>query len=377
MTAELCKALINLASVTPEDAGCQALIASRLENIGFQATHLRYEDVDNLWLTHGEGEPVFCFLGHTDVVPAGPLADWTSDPFIAEVRDGYLFGRGAADMKGSVAAMVVAFEHFISADPQHPGTLAMLLTSDEEGDAINGTVKVMDYLQEQGIKLNWCLVGEPSSREKLGDVVKIGRRGSLGARLVVKGIQGHVAYPDLALNPLHALAPALAELCAKEWDKGNQHYPPTSFQVSNIHAGTGAVNVIPGELEMLFNFRFSTELSDAELVDQTQAILDRHGLEYEIHWRTSGQPFLTESGALIEAVSSAIKDSTGLESELSTSGGTSDGRFVAPTGAEVVEFGPVNATIHKTNECVRLSDLETLAEIYYKVLTNLFPQNTE
>ena len=376
MTAELCKTLINLASVTPEDAGCQALIAERLAKCGFSSTNLRYEDVDNLWLTHGEGGPLFCFLGHTDVVPPGPRQDWSSDPFVAEERDGYLYGRGAADMKGSVAAMVHAFERFLDVHPQHSGTLAMLLTSDEEGDAINGTVRVMDYLQEQGVKINWCLVGEPSSREQLGDVVKIGRRGSLGARLVVKGIQGHVAYPDAALNPLHKLAPALNELCAKQWDQGNQHYPPTSFQVSNIHAGTGAVNVIPGELEMLFNFRFSTELSDNDLMEQTETILDRHGLDYEIKWRTSGQPSLTSSGELIGAVSSAISASTGLETELSTSGGTSDGRFVAPSGAEVVELGPVNATIHKTDECVKLSDLETLAEIYYKVLTNLFPHDT-
>lgn len=371
MPIELTKNLVNLASVTPEDAGCQSLIADRLEKSGFTAQHLKFEDVDNLWITHGAGAPVFCFLGHTDVVAAGALEDWDTDPFKAEIRDGFLYGRGAADMKGSVAAMTIALEEFVRNHPTHPGTLALLLTSDEEGDAVNGTTRVVEYLQDQNIDIKWCLVGEPSSEKRLGDVVKNGRRGSLGARLRVRGVQGHVAYPELALNPVHTLAPALAELCATSWDSGNEFYPPTSFQVSNIHAGEGTVNVIPGSTEVLFNFRFSTESTADKLMQDTESILQKHGVDYEINWNLSGQPFLTSSGELLEAVQAAIKEVMGLDTRLSTAGGTSDGRFIAPAGAEVVELGPVNETIHKVNECVRVSDLELLPRIYGDILNRL------
>ncbi|MFT7458111.1 MAG: succinyl-diaminopimelate desuccinylase [Planctomycetota bacterium] len=372
MTIELTKKLINLASVSPNDAGCQALIAARLQQSGFTAKHLRFEDVDNLMITHGEGDPVFVFLGHTDVVPAGQREDWQSDPFTAEIRGDYLYGRGAADMKGSVAAMVTALENYVTTNPNHIGTLALMLTSDEEGAAINGTVKVIDQLNKDKIKIKWCLVGEPSSNKLLGDVIKNGRRGSLGAKLKVKGIQGHVAYPHLARNPIHELAPALSELCSIEWDQGNAFYPPTSFQVSNINSGSGADNVIPGSAELLFNFRFSTAVTVDELRQRTEAVLASHGLEYEINWRTSGQPFLTESGKLLTAVQQSIQDITGIETELSTAGGTSDGRFVAPTGAEVVECGPVNASIHKVDECIKLADLDPLADIYTSILQKLF-----
>ncbi len=377
MTIELAKTLINLKSVTPDDAGCQALIADRLEKSGFTATHLRFADVANLWISHGCGDPVFTFLGHTDVVPAGSLKDWQSEPFNAEIRDDYLFGRGAADMKGSVAAMVTALEDFVASRPEHTGTIGLLLTSDEEGVAINGTVKVVEYLRQQDISIKWCLVGEPSSREHVGDVIKNGRRGSLGASLTVKGIQGHVAYPQLAKNPIHLLAPALAELCALEWDRGNAFYPPTSFQVSNINAGCGADNVIPATVEVLFNFRFSSEVTVDELMQRSEAILNKHGLDYDINWRTSGLPFLTDSGLLLDSVRQSILQITAIETELSTAGGTSDGRFIAPAGAEVVELGPVNSTIHKVNECVKVADLETLAKLYNRVLHHLFPEQGE
>lgn len=372
MTLELTKELINRPSVTPDDAGCQNFIADRLEKSGFTARKMRFADVDNVWITHGSGAPVFTFLGHTDVVPPGALNEWESEPFSAEVRGDYLFGRGAADMKGSVAAMVIALEKFVSQYPEHPGTIALLLTSDEEGDATDGTVRVMETLESESIKIDWCLVGEPSSQDRLGDVVKNGRRGSLGARLLVKGIQGHVAYPQLAKNPIHTLAPALTELCQMEWDKGNEFYPPTSFQVSNIHAGDGTVNVIPGSVEVLLNFRFSTELTDVKIRKQSESILKKHALDYEIEWHTSGQPFITETGKLLDSVQVAIEEICGYPTMLSTSGGTSDGRFVAPTGAEVVELGPVNATIHKVNECVRVSDLELLEKTYCKILEKIF-----
>jgi len=372
MTIELSKTLINMRSTTPDDAGCQALIAARLEQAGFIAKHLRFEDVDNLWITHGKGEPVFAFLGHTDVVPAGPVDDWNTDPFQAEIKGEYLFGRGAADMKGSVAAMVTALEAFVSKYPDHAGTIGLLLTSDEEGDAVNGTVKVIEYFEQEQISIKWCLVGEPSSRDTLGDVVKNGRRGSLGAKLKVKGIQGHVAYPQLARNPIHQLAPALADLCVIEWDRGNEFYPPTSFQVSNINAGEGTVNVIPGVVDVLFNFRFSTEVTAEELIKRTEEVLNKHELEYDIDWRISGLPFLTASGKLLDSVKKSIHEISGLQTEASTSGGTSDGRFIAPTGAEVVELGPVNATIHKVNECVKAKDLESLNDIYLRILENLF-----
>ena len=371
MTLELAKDLIRRPSVTPDDAGCQPLLARRLQQAGCVARHLRFAEVDNLWLTHGRGEPVLAFLGHTDVVPAEPLASWQSKPFTPSVRNGYLYGRGAADMKGSIAAMVTAMERFIADHPHHPGTLALLLTSDEEGMAINGTKKVVEYLDEQGVTIRWCVVGEPSSRKKLGDVVKNGRRGSLTAELRIMGRQGHVAYPDLAKNPIHLLAPALNDLCALTWDEGNAHYPPTSFQVSNIHAGGGTGNVIPAEIQLVFNFRYSTASTEEQLIRQVETTLDKFALHYELNWLPSSKPFLTPSGELLEAVKSAVFSSSGHEPELSTSGGTSDGRFIAPTGAEVVELGPVNASIHKANECVRIADLDALSRIYENTLLRL------
>ncbi|MFT5425465.1 MAG: succinyl-diaminopimelate desuccinylase [Gammaproteobacteria bacterium] len=373
-TIELAKDLISRRSLTPEDDGCQNMLADRLGTIGFKATHLRFEDVDNLWITHGQGDPVFTFVGHTDVVPTGPLEKWDSDPFTPEIRDGMLYGRGAADMKSGIAAFITAVERFISQNPEHIGTIALLITSDEEGPSINGTRKVVDYLQENNIKIKWCLVGEPSSVKKIGDVVKNGRRGSLGATLIVRGVQGHVAYPHLADNPVHKLVPALDELCAKVWDEGNEFYPPTSFQISNIHAGTGADNVIPGQTEVLFNYRFCTEITEQELRTQTEAIFDKYDLNYEIIWRLSGHPFLTPEGSLINAVKSAVKDVAGYDTELSTAGGTSDGRFIAPTGAEVVELGPLNETIHKLNECVSVEDLDLLSEMYENILNTLLRQ---
>jgi len=371
MTLELAKALIRRPSITPDDAGCQQLLARRLQQAGCVAKHLRFAEVDNLWLTHGSGEPVLALLGHTDVVPPGPLEEWHSKPFEPSIREGYLYGRGAADMKGSVAAMVTAMERFIAARAEHPGTLALLLTSDEEGLAINGTGKVVEYLRAEGIRIRWCVVGEPSSREKLGDLVKNGRRGSLTGELKVLGQQGHVAYPELAENPIHRLVPALEVLCAKTWDAGNAHYPATSFQISNIHAGSGASNVIPGEINLVFNFRYSTASTEAALIRHLQATLDKFALRYELDWLPSSKPFLTQSGDLLEAVKNAVLMSTGKEPELSTSGGTSDGRFIAPTGAEVVELGPVNASIHKVDECVNVQDLHTLSQIYENILLKL------
>ncbi len=368
---KLTSELISRVSVTPEDAGCQKLIADRLEKLGFKATHLRFEDVDNLWITHGGGDPVFAFVGHTDVVPTGPLDQWISDPFTPEIRDGMLYGRGAADMKSGIAAFVTAVERFITKNPEHQGTIALLITSDEEGPSINGTRKVVDYLQENNINIKWCLVGEPSSEKKVGDVVKNGRRGSLGGKLIVRGVQGHVAYPHLAENPIHKLSPALNELCAKVWDEGNAFYPPTSFQVSNIHAGTGADNVIPGEVEVMFNYRFCTEITEQELRTQTEAILDKYKLDYELSWKLSGNPFLTAEGGLVDAVKQAVSEVAGYETELSTGGGTSDGRFIAPTGAEVVELGPINETIHKLNECVSVTELDLLSKMYEKILNSL------
>ena len=370
-TLELAKDLISRRSVTPEDGGCQAMLAERLEAIGFKANHLRFDDVDNLWITRGEGDPVFAFVGHTDVVPTGPLDQWNSDPFVPEIRDGMLYGRGAADMKSSIAAFVTAVERFIDKHPDHQGTIALLITSDEEGPSINGTRKVVEYLEENNIKIKWCLVGEPTSEKKAGDVIKNGRRGSLGGKLIVRGIQGHVAYPHLAENPIHKLSPALNELCAKVWDEGNEFYPPTSFQISNIHAGTGADNVIPGEVEVLFNYRFCTEITEEELRAQTEAILDKYKLDYELSWKLSGNPFLTPEGSLVDAVREAISEVAGYETELSTAGGTSDGRFIAPTGAQVVELGPLNQTIHKIDECVKIDDLLTLSSIYELIIKKL------
>ncbi|KQX98858.1 succinyl-diaminopimelate desuccinylase [Rhodanobacter sp. Root480] len=364
--------LIRRRSVTPDDAGCLPLIAERLERVGFRIEHLRYGDVDNLWATHGNAGPTLAFLGHTDVVPSGPEASWQSPPFEPSVRDGRLYGRGAADMKGSVAAMVVALEQFVAAHPQHRGRVGLLLTSDEEGVAIDGVRKVADRFREIGEKIDWCVVGEPSAKEKLGDLIRVGRRGSLSATLTVRGVQGHVAYPEKALNPIHALAPALAELTAERWDEGNVDFPPTSMQVSNINAGTGANNVIPGTLTALFNFRYSTASRADDLRARSEAILRRHGVDFHIDWHLSGEPFLTPVGGLLrETVAAVCRDLCGIEPEQSTGGGTSDGRFIAPLGAEVVELGPVNATIHKVDECVDVAELDQLPALYRTVCERL------
>jgi succinyl-diaminopimelate desuccinylase len=370
-TLELACELIRRPSVTPDDQGCQSLLAARLEKIGFEIESLHSGGVDNLWARRGGGDPVFTFAGHTDVVPPGPADQWTSDPFTPEVRDGLLFGRGAADMKGSIAAMVTACERFVAAHPRHGGSLSFLITSDEEGPATDGTVKVVERLSARGDCIDFCLVGEPTSQEHLGDVIKNGRRGSLGGILRVYGQQGHVAYPRLADNPIHRAAPALAELVAVEWDQGNAYFPPTTFQISNIRAGTGVENVIPGELELWFNLRFSTESTVESLQSRISALLNRHGLNFAIDWKLSGQPFLTPPGELVAAAMTAIRDICGRSADLSTSGGTSDGRFIAPLGGQVLELGPVNATIHKANECVSVNDLESLSLIYEKIISTL------
>ncbi len=370
-TIELTKDLIRRRSVTPEDSGCQQVMIDRLTAIGFHIEKLRYADVDNFWAVRGSEGPALCFAGHTDVVPTGPEKNWQFPPFEADIKDGYLYGRGAADMKGSLAAMVVAVEKFVAEYPDHNGQIAFLITSDEEGVAINGTVKVVEWLKEHNKLPEWCLVGEPSSTAKCGDVIKNGRRGSLGCTLSVKGLQGHVAYPHLADNPVHRAAPALAELAAEVWDQGNEYFPATSFQISNINAGTGATNVIPGELEVIFNFRFSTELTEQQLIQRTEQILDKHGLEYTANWNLSGLPFLTAEGELVSATVASISEVTSLKPQLSTAGGTSDGRFIAPHGVQVVELGPVNATIHKIDEHISVDDLNTLTDIYQKLLEKL------
>ncbi len=370
-TLELAKDLISRASVTPEDAGCQTLMCARLQAIGFDCTSLPFEEVSNFWATRGSGGPLLIFAGHTDVVPTGPLDEWNTDPFTPVVRNGMLYGRGAADMKGSLAAMVTACEAFVAQHPDHTGSIGFLITSDEEGPSVNGTVKVVEHLQQQGIHVDWCLVGEPSSSEQLGDVIKNGRRGSLNGRLRVQGKQGHVAYPQLAANPIHLAAPLLAELAALEWDQGNDHFPPTSFQISNINSGTGAENVIPGSLEVQFNLRYSTELSDTDIRQRIHAVLNRHNLDHTLDWRLSGKPFLTPAGELVDAARESIREITGVRTELSTSGGTSDGRFIAPMGAQVLELGPVNATIHQVNECVSVQALDQLADIYRRILEKL------
>ena len=370
-TLKLTEELINRESVTPEDGGCQKLIAERLESLGFKATHLRFEDVDNLWITHGTSGPIFAFAGHTDVVPTGPLEEWKTDPFKAEIIDGMLYGRGAADMKGGIAAMVVAAENFVKQHPEHDGIIAFLITSDEEGPSINGTVKVIEYLNDNNIKIDWCIVGEPSSNKQLGDVIRIGRRGSLNGILTINGIQGHVAYPDLAENPIHKASQFLAEISSVEWDQGNDSFPATSFQISNINAGTGVENVIPGTVRLLFNFRFSTELTEDELKTKVTALLDKHKLNYDLQWKLSGNPFLTATGKLVDATCQSIQEVCGIETERSTGGGTSDGRFIAPTGAEVIELGVNNGTIHKVNECASVEDLEALTTIYTTILNKL------
>lgn len=367
-TLELAVALIAMPSVTPQDVGCQSLMMSRLKTIGFNVERMQFEEVENFWARRGKDGPLFVFAGHTDVVPTGPLEQWRSNPFQPEIRDGYLYGRGAADMKGSLAAMVTACEHFVAAHPDHSGSIAFLITSDEEGPAINGTRKVIEQLSSQGIKIDWCLVGEPTSKELLADVIKNGRRGSLNGKLTIHGIQGHIAYPHLARNPIHLAAPALAELVKITWDNGNDFFPPTTFQISNIHGGTGADNVIPGALEIIFNFRYSTEVTGDQLKTRVAGLLDKHNLDYTLDWRLSGEPFLTTPGTLVDAVQAAVQQIIGTKAQLSTDGGTSDGRFIAPTGAEVVELGPVNSTIHKINECVSVRDLDTLSLVYQRLL---------
>ncbi len=370
-TLKLACALIERQSVTPEDGGCQALLIERLEAIGFKCETLIFGEVTNLWARRGESRPLLAFAGHTDVVPTGPLDQWHSDPFKPEIRDGQLYGRGAADMKSSIAAMVTACERFVSQQPRHQGSIAFLLTSDEEGVAIDGTVKVLETLQARAEKIDWALVGEPSSSRQVGDVIKNGRRGSIGAKLIIEGVQGHVAYPHLVVNPIHKSLRALDQLVNLEWDQGNQFFPATSFQISNINAGTGAHNVVPGEIEVIFNLRYSTELDSAKIIETTEKILDSHDLSYSIEWNVSGLPFLTAEGKLVEAARQSIKRCTGLDTRLSTEGGTSDGRFIAPTGAQVVELGPVNESIHKINENVNVQDLDTLSDIYQGMLEQL------
>lgn len=367
-TLELTRQLISRASVSPADGGCQKLMVDRLEALGFSVENLRYGPVDNFWAKHGSGSPVFCFAGHTDVVPAGPLDDWQTDPFQPVINDGLLYGRGAADMKSGLAAMITASEDFVGRYPQHRGTLAFLITSDEEGPSVDGTRRVVEVLRERQEPIDWCLVGEPSSETLLGDTIKIGRRGSLSGRLTVHGVQGHIAYPQLALNPIHALAPALAELTSRHWDNGNDHFQPTSFQISNLSAGTGAPNVIPGDLKARFNLRFSTEQTVEALQSTVEAILARHQVKYALEWFVSGHPFLTDPGILSDAASRAVHECQQLTPRLSTSGGTSDGRFIAPMGAQVIELGVINATIHKVNEYVKVADIDQLHRIYYRIL---------
>lgn len=370
-TVALTLDLIRQPSVTPFDADCQRIMIDRLAAIGFTIERMRFGEVDNFWARRGTTGPVFAFAGHTDVVPTGPVDRWAVPPFEPQIVDGILTGRGAADMKGSLAAMVVACERFVAAHPNHKGSIAFLITADEEGVATDGTVKVVETLEARQEKMTWCLVGEPSSTTLVGDVIKNGRRGSLGGVLTVRGRQGHVAYPHLASNPIHNLAPALTELVNEVWDEGNAFFPATSFQVSNINAGTGANNVIPGELQAVFNFRFSTELTETVLRQRTEAILDKHGLDYHINWKLSGHPFLTAEGDLVTAAVNSIRRITGRETILSTTGGTSDGRFIAPTGAQVLELGPVNKTIHQVNECVAIADLDTLTALYEDILQQL------
>jgi succinyl-diaminopimelate desuccinylase len=367
-TLQLTQDLISLQSVSPTDGGCQALMIGRLQALGFEVESLRFGPVDNFWAKHGSGSPVFCFAGHTDVVPSGPVDEWHSDPFTPVIKDGVLYGRGAADMKSGLAAMLTASEAFIGQHPEHRGTLAFLITSDEEGPSVDGTRRVVEVLRERQERIDWCLVGEPSSERVLGDTVKIGRRGSLSGRLTVHGIQGHIAYPQTADNPVHALAPALAELTSRTWDQGNEHFQPTTFQVSNISAGTGAPNVIPGELRARFNLRFSTVQTVEGLKSQVEEILNRHRVKYTLDWFISGRPFITAAGALSEAVTRAVQEQLNVTPKLSTGGGTSDGRFIAPMGAQVIELGVVNESIHKVNESVAVDDIDRLHAVYRRTL---------
>ena len=370
-TLELAKSLISQASVTPDDNGCQSIMIERLKKIGFEIHPLRFGDVDNFWATRGNSGPIFAFAGHTDVVPAGNEDAWNTSPFEPTIKGDYLYGRGAADMKGGLASMVTATENFVQDNPNHNGTIAFLITSDEEGVAINGTVKVMDYLDENDTKIDYCLLGEPSSTSITGDVIKNGRRGSLNGVINVNGQQGHVAYPHLAKNPIHFIAPALNDLCLQEWDSGNEYFPATSFQISNFHSGGGVTNVVPGEAKVMFNFRYSTETTKEELMAKAHEILDNHKIDYTLDWHHSGNPFLTPVGDLVSACVSAIEETKDITPELSTSGGTSDGRFIAKEGTQVGELGPVNATIHQINESILVKDLEDLSSIYTKVLTRI------
>ncbi|WP_217541093.1 succinyl-diaminopimelate desuccinylase [Vibrio metschnikovii] len=370
----LAKDLISRESVTPNDAGCQQVMIERLTALGFNIEPMVFEDTTNFWARKGTEGPLFVFAGHTDVVPAGPLFQWHTPPFEPTVIDGYLHGRGAADMKGSLACMIVAVERFLAKHPNHKGSIGFLITSDEEGPFINGTTKVVDTLMARNELIDMCIVGEPSSTLKVGDVVKNGRRGSITGDLTIKGTQGHVAYPHLANNPVHQALPALAELAATTWDNGNAYFPPTSFQIANLQAGTGASNVIPGEFSVQFNFRFSTELTEQEIKRRVHSVLDAHGLDYELKWTLSGDPFLTDAGSLLDAVVCAVQEVNHQQPQLLTTGGTSDGRFIAKMGAQVVELGPVNATIHKVNECVSIADLEKLTDMYQNVLEHLFGQ---
>jgi succinyl-diaminopimelate desuccinylase len=370
---ELAKELIGRNSVTPQDCGCQQVLAARLKPLGFRCEPMRFGDVDNLWARRGGTHPVICFAGHTDVVPTGPLSEWHSDPFVPTIRDGKLFGRGAADMKSSIAAFVVAVEAFVKERPNHSGSVALLITSDEEGPSVDGTVKVVEALKARNELIDYCIVGEPTSVDWLGDMLKNGRRGSLSGKLTVRGIQGHVAYPHLAKNPVHLLAPALAELARTEWDKGNESFPPTTWQVSNIHAGTGAGNVIPGSVTVDFNFRFSTESPDASLKARVESILKKHGLDYRVEWTLGAKPFLSRNGRLAKTVQEAAKRHTGRSAELSTTGGTSDARFIIDICPEVIELGPVNASIHKLDEHIEIAQLELLPRIYLDTLRALLP----
>jgi succinyl-diaminopimelate desuccinylase len=367
-TLQLTEELIARASVSPTDGGCQAMMIERLEAAGFAVERMPFGPVENFWAKRGRGAPVFCFAGHTDVVPPGPLDEWANDPFLPVTKDGVMYGRGAADMKSGLAAMLTACEEFVGQNPTHRGTIAFLITSDEEGPSVDGTRRVVEVLRERGERIDWCLVGEPSSEDTLGDTIKIGRRGSLSGRLTVHGIQGHIAYPQFADNPVHALAPALAELAARTWDHGNEHFQPTTFQVSNISAGTGAPNVIPGELKARFNLRFSTEQTIDGLKTVVEELLRRHRVKYTLEWFISGYPFLTVPGDLSEAAIRAVQEQLQITPKLSTGGGTSDGRFIAPMGAQVIELGVINQTIHKVNECVRVADVDALQRIYMRVL---------
>jgi len=370
-TLKLTKELVACPSISPKDEGCLDILTSHLEPLGFNCERMPFEDVDNLWATHGDAGPLLVFIGHTDIVPPGPVEQWKSDPFTPVERNGYLYGRGTADMKGGLAAMITACERFIKVNPKHMGTIAFLITSDEEAQSINGTVKVVEELLGRGVKFDWCLVGEPSSSEFAGDVIKVGRRGSLSGNLIIHGKQGHIAYPQTADNPIHSAVPALTELSTTQWDKGNEFFQPTSFQISNVHSGTGATNVIPGDLEVHFNFRFSTESNEEDLKHRVTDILVSHRLNYSLEWHKSGDPFLTGEGVLLDAINEVVESITGKKPEASTVGGTSDGRFIAPTGAQVIELGPCNSTIHKINECVKIEDLDTVSTMYEKILESL------